>query len=320
MRLRLADAGLAGLLLCAGCDRSPAPRPGTETIFTHRVDPALVEGAKAYQEMVEFLKVGPRVSGQPAVRQAADHLAARLRLHGLTAEIDTFTDRTPSGPVEFHNVLGTRTGPAEGFILFGGHFDTKAGIADGFTGANDSGSSAALLLELARVYGATDWKGPTLLFGFFDGEEARIAYSDIDGLHGSRRLAGRLKSDGRAGKVLAMINLDMIGDRDLSITLPADTPPRLVRIAFAAADNLGLRSHLSYYPTSILDDHYPFQQTGIPSINLIDFRYGSKPGLNDYWHTAEDTVDKLSPESLAAAGRIAVEMVNLLLSGAQQGP
>ena len=311
----------AALLLLPGCG---AGRNGTgappASVFKHRIEPALLDGARAFKEMEDFLVNGPRVSGQPAARQAAEHIAARLRSHGLAASIDTFSDTTPAGPVDFHNVVGTRPGAAPGLILFGGHFDTKAGIADNFIGANDSGSSTGLLLELARVYGAAGWTGPTLLFAFFDGEEARFTYSDIDGLHGSRRLARKLQEDGRAGRVLAMINVDMIGDRDLTITLPADTPPRMARLAFAAADNLGLRSRISYFQNSILDDHVPFQRIGIPAIDLIDFQYGSRPGLNDYWHTSGDTTDKLSPDSLAATGRIVLEMVNLLLSGAYATP
>ncbi len=317
----LLPAGWAALLLLTGCGSDPdrtAPPPAS--VFQHRIDPVLLDGNRAFEEMEAFLTTGPRVSGQPAARRAAEHIAQRLRAHGLTAAIDTFSDTTPAGPLDFHNVVGTRPGAAPGLILFGGHFDTKAGIADDFIGANDSGSSTGLLLELARVYGAADWKGPALLFAFFDGEEARFTYSDIDGLHGSRRLARKLKEDGRAGRVLAMINVDMIGDRDLTITLPADTPPRMARLAFAAADNLGLRSRISYFPSSILDDHVPFQRIGIPAIDLIDFQYGSRPGLNDYWHTPADTIDKLSPASLAASGRIAIEMVNLLLSGAYASP
>lgn len=317
----LLPVGCTALLLLGGCG------PGQKTadappasVFQHRVDPALLDGDRAFREMEAFLAVGPRVSGQPAARKAAEHIAARLKAHGLDAAIDTFSDTTPAGPVDFHNVIGTRAGATPGLIILGGHFDTKAGIAGDFIGANDSGSSTGLLLELARVYGAAEWKGPTLLFAFFDGEEARFTYSDIDGLHGSRRLARKLKEDGRAGRVLAMINLDMIGDRDLTIQVPADTPPRLARIAFAAAENLALRSRIGYSQTSILDDHVPFQRIGIPAIDLIDFQYGSKPGLNDYWHTPADTVDKLSPGSLSAAGRITIEMVNLLLSGAHAGP
>ena len=200
-------------------------------------------------------------------------------------------------------------------ILIAAHFDTKSLLASPeFAGANDSGSGVGLLLELLRVLAAApDRTGPALEFAFFDGEECQIEYGPLDGLHGSRRLAGRIAAENRTAQYRAMILLDMIGDRDLALTLPADTPPVLLRLLRGAAERRGTADRIGLRSTAMLDDHVPFQELGIPAIDLIDFDYG--PG-NSWWHTPEDTSDKLSAPSLQITG----DLVLGLLSELRRGP
>jgi len=106
-----------------------------------------------------------------------------------------------------------------------------------------------------------------------------------------------------------MILLDMVGDRDLTVTVAPNGTPRLISLAFQAAHAEGVRKRFRLYPNPIGDDHVPFLQADIPAVDLIDFEYGSVPGAHDYWHSAEDTLDKLSPESLATVGRVTLRMV-----------
>lgn len=235
-----------------------------------------------------------------------------MRELGLETEIQEFRDRSPAGEIAFRNVIGRLPGAGERILLFGSHYDTKAGIPN-FEGANDSGSSTGLLLELARVLRARGPHAMDVWFVHFDGEECMVEYGPHDGLHGSKHLARTMEADGRLGRVAALILLDMVGDRNLTITIPRNSTPELVALAFDAARAEGVRRHFQLYPHPILDDHVPFFGRGVPSINLIDFHFGSAPGLNDYWHTAEDSLDKLSAESLEIVGRVALRMAETIL-------
>jgi glutaminyl-peptide cyclotransferase len=167
-----------------------------------------------------------------------------------------------------------------------------------------------LLLELARLCATGPTLDPDILFAFFDGEECLVNYGPNDGLHGSRRLAGRLKAAGTVRNTRAFILLDMVGDQKLTITVPRNSSPPLVAAAFAAAAVGGARNRFRLAPGGVLDDHVPFLEIGIPAIDIIDFEYGAAARGNEYWHTPQDTLDKLSAESLAIVGRVVVQMVN----------
>jgi len=256
--------------------------------------------------------VGRRDAGTEGAARAARHLYQRLQELGIDAEIDEFTDDTPIGPLPFRNVIGRLPGRGKGLIVLGTHFDTKSGMDEGFQGANDSGSSTGLLIELARVLAAGPVLGPEIQFAFFDGEECLFEYGPIDGLHGSRKMVADLVRSGRHNDLLAVIVLDMIGDRDLNVQLPRNTTPSLVQLAFQAAREEGVREYFHWFGGKILDDHEPFLREGLPALLMIDFEFGSAPGLNDYWHTPEDTLDKLSVKSLDIVGRVALRLVRRL--------
>jgi Zn-dependent M28 family amino/carboxypeptidase len=181
-------------------------------------------------------------------------------------------------------------------FLLCSHYDTKLFDTFRFVGANDGGSSTGLLLELARVLGQRPDLRAKVLLVFFDGEEAFENFSETDGLYGSRYFARQL---GREHKFHGGILFDMIGDRDLRVTLPPDSPVQMTQGIFAAAEALGLRNHFTYFHSQITDDHTPLNAVGLPTIDLIDFEYPP-------WHTAEDTIDKISPESLQIVGQVAL--------------
>ena len=299
---------LAGWVGAAGCDRPPPAAPATAV-----AEPPAISGAAALEEVRAFLEVGPRDAGTPGAERAATYLRDRLRALGAEAEIQEFRDVAPSGELIFRNVLGRIPGRSGKIVLLASHFDTKAGIPD-FVGANDSGSSTGLLLELARAFAAGAPHALEIRFAFFDGEESLVEYGPTDGFHGSRHLAQTMAADGSLSAVVAMILLDMVGDRDLTITIPRNSTPGLVARAFAAARAEGARKHFQLYPYNVGDDHVAFFERGVPAIDLIDFEFGRAPGQNDYWHTADDTLDKLSAESLDIVGRVAARMVADLLA------
>ena len=222
--------------------------------------------------------------------------------------MDHFTDTTPEGLKNMINVLGYLPGTSDTWIILGSHFDTMPGI-DHFQGANDSGSSSGVLIELARILRDKELHHG-LIFAFFDGEEGIANYIPGDGLHGSRHFANQLKEQNELDHYHAMILLDMIGDKNLTFTVPANSDPKLLKLLIAAAERLNVRNKIQLHRhTTIIDDHVPFMDIGIPAIDLIDFNFGSHEYANDYWHTKEDSIDKISPESLKISGEIVLEML-----------
>jgi Zn-dependent M28 family amino/carboxypeptidase len=190
------------------------------------------------------------------------------------------------------------------------HYDTKRFDTIRFVGANDGGSSTGLLLELARVIGQRPNLARKIELVFFDGEEAYENFSETDGLYGSRYFAKQLQANGAtqparsaahndAGGFRGGILFDMIGDRSLGITLPADSPAAMARDIFAAAEALKLRNYFSYLDRDLIDDHAPLNAIGIPTLDIIDFDY-------PWWHTADDTIDKISAQSLHIVGSVAL--------------
>lgn len=291
-----------------GCGKAPeTPAPAAEPAVEVPA-PVEVSGEAALEEVRRFVELGPRDSGTAGAEKAANYLMGRLRELGVEAEIQEFRDASPKGEIVFRNVLGRLPGDGQRIVLLGSHYDTKAGI-EGFAGANDSGSSTGLLLELARAMAREAPHPAEIRFAFFDGEECMEAYGPADGFHGSRHLAETMAADGSLSNVAAMILLDMVGDRDLTVTIPRNSTPWLVSLAFDAARAEGVRGRFQLAPSAIGDDHEAFFSRGVPAIDLIDFQFGSAPGRNDYWHTAEDTMDRVSAESLGAVGRVAARMV-----------
>ncbi len=284
-----------------------------------------VHATNALARVEALVALGPRGSSTEGASRAADWIAGQLRAAKLEPRVDTFEDAAPGGTQQFHNVLAeirpgglsparapTRTpaGDTEWIVLLS-HFDTKVGMAPDFQGANDGGSSTGLLLELAEALARSGGGGRHgVLFAFLDGEECRVRYGPQDGLHGSRRLAAQLRGEGR--RIRAVVLLDMIGDRDLTVTLPRNGDRDLTLLLLDAATACGHRHRFSLAPGSILDDHQPFLDAGFPAINLIDFEFGSLPGLNDYWHTPADTLDKLSADSLMVVGQTVLELMRRL--------
>jgi len=277
------------------------------------------DGQKAFAEVEALVAFSPRDAGTSNGWKAAEHIFQRLEHFGVEARIDTFTDMTPEGEKTFRNVIGQIPGKNDRWIILGSHFDTMPGIKN-FQGANDSGSSTGVVLELARMINAHGMVPEVgILFAFFDGEEGIAHYIPGDGLHGSRRLALQLVESGTQKKVDAMILLDMVGDKNQHFTIPANSPRDLVKEVLDAAHAVGHRDRFSLSRNLIItDDHTPFLEIGVPAIDIIDFKFGSEPGLNDYWHTEADKLENISAESLEIIGEITLKLVEKLVS--QENP
>ncbi len=287
----LASSVSVFLALTLGADSQRAAQPGIWEEFS---------GEKALTHVQRLVDFGPRPPSSDAIEKSRDYIDNQLRLSGWRVTRQAFTDDTPRGKVRFVNVIARFAvpgGPTPSFLLCS-HYDTKAFDTIRFVGANDGGSSTGLLLELARVLGLHPNLAAKVELVFFDGEEAYENFSETDGLYGSRYFARQL-ADARTGKQFrGGILFDMVGDRSLDITLPADSPAQMARDIFASADALKLRSYFTYFDREMTDDHTPLNRIGIPTLDVIDFDF-------PWWHTADDTVDKVSAESLKVVGSVA---------------
>ena len=260
-------------------------------------------GEKALAHTKAQCDLGPRPSGSPELEKARKLIAAELERNGWKVERQTFTDTTPRGPVEFVNLIARYGGSDKTqHFLVASHYDTKIFDTIRFVGASDAGSSTGALVELSRVLALDPALAKRVELVFFDGEEAVVQYRQTngvltDGLYGSRHYARQLAATGRNRQFRAGVLWDMIGNRKLNITLSPDSPEQLMQGIFDAADALNARSAFSIFDRTILDDHSPLNEAQMPVIDLIGFDY-------PYWHTADDTLDKLSPQSLQTVGAV----------------
>jgi len=259
-----------------------------------------VSGEKALAHVQQLVDLGPRPSGSEALEKSRLYIADQLHRSGWQVTRQAFTDETPRGRIQFVNLIAQfpEKRNAEPLFLLCSHYDTKTFDTIKFVGANDGGSSTGLLLELARVIGQHPNLAAKIELVFFDGEEAYDRFSETDGLYGSRHFAKQLEGSS-AKQFRGGILFDMVGDRSLDVTLPADSPPEMARDIFAAAEALKLRSYFTYLDREMIDDHSPLNAVGIPTIDVIDFDYS-------WWHTAGDTIDKISAKSLQIVGSVAL--------------
>ena len=267
----------------------------------------------AYETAAGLVKsCTPRNAGTPEGLRAAAWIRDRAVAAGVPAKLDVFTAAVNDGEAVFANVVAELPGsePAAPWIVLMSHFDTAPNAGRGFEGANDGASTSGLLLALGQAVRHASHGRLNVLLAWTDAEECRVKYGPRDGFQGSRRLLRDLRERGRS--VRAAICLDMLGDRNLDIILPANSDPRLVRLALQAAQTTGFGRIRHCDDIVVKDDHSAFHDAGLPALDLIDFEFGSAPGLNDYWHTPQDTLDKISSASLLASGRLAAELVRLL--------
>jgi Zn-dependent M28 family amino/carboxypeptidase len=291
------------LLLAAGCGGSSAPQP---------IPWQQCSGDRAYEHVAKLVGYGPHPSGSEALGRAASYITTQLQDYGLTADEQVFVAQTPYGTKQFRNVVAktrVQQGGPNRVIIIASHYDTKLFTNVTFVGANDGGSSTGTLLEIARV--AADQ--PNLWFVFFDGEEAMVQFTDTDGLWGSKFFVNDLKNKDQVKDIKAMILLDMVGDKNLKVTVAGTIGQEV----FEAAREAGFRDYFTYGANAILDDHVPFMRAGIPSVDLIDadlikFNHGNPPGPREYWHTERDTLDKIAPHSLEIVGQTTLRLIELL--------
>ncbi|MEI6350600.1 MAG: M28 family peptidase [Verrucomicrobiota bacterium] len=303
-KFRYSYIPLAVLIALVGCKRHPSGHSATGPGATASTSPPPAEiwkefsGEKAFVATRAQCELGPRPAGSAELEKARGLITAELQRNGWSVERQTFTDSTPRGAMAFTNLIARFGGSdkTQQFIVCS-HYDTKTFDTIRFVGASDGASSTGALMELSRVLAKDPALAQRVELVFFDGEEAFVQFNETDGLYGSRHYAKALRETQRNRQFKAGVLWDMIGDKDLTITLSPDSPSQLSQAIFAAADQLQARKYFSFFNRPIWDDHVPLNMAHIPTIDLIDFDYV-------YWHTADDTLDKLSPASLQTVGGV----------------
>ncbi len=320
---------LACVIAVIACDRdkesaqkqaaAPTPPPAaTDTTlptlnFPRDVGPAPVfDGERAMQYVKEIVKFGPRPLGSANHKKVEDFLDAHLK--GDQIEDDTFTADTNIGKFPVHNVIAKFPGTKDGIIVVASHYDTNYPLRDTpYVGANDGASSSALLLQIADQLRGKPNDGYSIWLVWDDAEEAMKPDTEVDfmsdSLYGITHLAEKWQADGTLKKIKAFLLADMIGDADLDIDRDLNSTPWLESVVYEAATRLGYQSHFYTRNNQVSDDHIPFMKRGVPCADLIDFTYGYN---NVFWHTPQDTVDKLSPKSLDIAGGVILETIRIV--------
>jgi glutaminyl-peptide cyclotransferase len=269
------------------------------------------DGNRAYAHVAKQVAFGPRPSGSPAIAQLQEYLLNELKSYGCSTDVDSFTSDTPAGRIPMKNILVKIPGDRAGVILLGTHYDTKR--LPNFVGADDGGSSTGVMLELARLLCSQAQKSRYAVWiAFFDGEEAvRQEWQDPDNCYGSREMAARFAIAGDIPKIKAFLLADLVGTKTPHFKRESYSTPALVDVVWSVAKRLGYGNIFFDDAAPIEDDHQSFLKRHVPSADVIDLDTN-----NDvpYWHTPQDTLDKISPKTLAITGHVFLESVKQLQS------
>ncbi len=280
--------------------------------FAPGVNAAATDGGKFGAQALAYTRhaasFGERPSGSEALAHAREWILSELRPLGGQLSLDSFTGQTPAGPVPMANIILKFPGTSGKTIAITGHYDTKRIPMVHFVGANDAGSSTGFLIELARRM-APEKHADDVVVIFFDGEEAVGDWSETDSRYGSRHLAAKWLADGTLPRIKALINVDMIGDKELDLSNDANSSESLRGDIQKIAERLGYEKFFRTEASGIDDDHKPFADAGVNVIDIIDLDYGPN---GSYWHTAQDTTDKLSAHSFQVVGDVVIELVKEL--------
>jgi Zn-dependent M28 family amino/carboxypeptidase len=253
---------------------------------------------RAWEHLRQLVALGPRPAGSPALDQSRTYIRQQLAAAGVTSTDQAWDDQTPVGKVRMVNLIATIPGKRTDRIIFAGHYETKLFREFRFVGANDGGSSAAFLIELARVLKARN-NLFTIELLFLDGEEAFFEWAGNDHTYGSRHYVESARRDGSLAGLKALVLVDMIADRDLLIKRDGNSTPWLTDVIWDAAQRQKLDAIFVQEATMIEDDHLPFLAAGVPSVDIIDLEY-------EVWHTAKDTLEAVSARSLQVVGDVVV--------------
>jgi len=299
---------LAALSLAAcGQSSSPAGTQGSASPQAANFPPAPdaattggFDGARAYKHVEQLVAIGPHSAGSEGILRAQAYIVEQLKGFGCPVDEEDFHASTPVGDVAMKNIVAKLPSTDPNIVIYGSHYDTKR--MDNFVGADDGGSSTGVLLEFARLL-CMRKNAVTIWLVFFDGEEAfNSQWVDPDHTYGSKELAARLALSGELNRVKAMILVDMVGPTNPIFERETSSTPWLTDIIWTTAAHLGYGKIFVNAGSGVEDDHTSFLQRDVPATDIIDLG----PAVGKYWHTPQDTLDKVDPRTLAITGHVLV--------------
>ena len=275
---------------------SPTPAAGPSSPASEIPMAPTINAARAMQYTKEVTAFGARPIGSANHKKLEDYILAHLKSDQV--EEDSFKADTVEGKFPVRNIIAKFPASKDGIIVIAGHYDTVYSLRNTkFVGANDGGSSTAILLEIANQLRGKKRDGYSVWLVWTDAEEAMRQWSETDSLYGTKHLAAKWQQDGTVKKIRAFLLADMIGDADLNVERETNSTPWLEDVVYQAATQLGDQSHFFARTLEIEDDHLPFVKLGVPCADI---------------HSVEDTMDKLSPKSLQIAGDVILQTVWML--------
>lgn len=267
------------------------------------------DGALAYEHVKHLVEIGPRPPASEGIHKAQAYIVGQLKSFGCPVEEHDFHADTALGNLSMENIVVKLPGAKSnaGIILYTTHYDTVR--IPNFVGADDGGSGTGVMLELARLFCARK-NSLNVWIAFFDGEEAQGNWPDkasvrwnndgSNNTYGSREMAAQMALSGELNRVKAMILADMIGPPNVKVTRDTGSTKWLVDFIWETAAQLGHQStFVNENYTVGGDDHFSFIRRGVAGADLIDFSVA-----NTYWHTPQDTLDKIDPKSLGIVGGV----------------
>jgi Zn-dependent M28 family amino/carboxypeptidase len=277
---------------CAAVPQAQSPQPKAQ-------GPVAFDSSRAYEHLRQIVGVGPRPAGSPGIARTREYIIEQLKAIGVPVTQQAFVAKTPIGEIPMVNLIATIPGARKERIAITGHYDTKLFHDARFVGANDGGSSAAFLVELARVLKPRA-NAFTIELIFFDGEEATLRdWGGTDHTYGSQYYVDSARKARTLSTLKALVLVDMIGDRSPRFMREANSTPWLTDIVWSTAQKLGHGSIFVKASTPIEDDHVPFLSAGVPATDIIDLDYPA-------WHTPADTLDQTSARTMQVVGDVVV--------------
>jgi glutaminyl-peptide cyclotransferase len=280
---------------------------------------APVSGQAIYNLTAQLLAAAPqRYNGSPGHLAAENFIKAHFKPEAAKGDLitDEFTANTPAGAQTMRNYIVRYPGKREGIIVLASHYETNYPLRDiNFVGANDGACTTALLIEIGAYLRAHPPQGYSVWLVFDDGEEAVQQWGPSDSLYGTRHLAAKWFAEGTLSRIKAFLVADMIGDKDLTILEEDQSTGWLRALLKQAAANTHHSANVFQSEGSEEDDHVPFLKRGVPSLDIIDVAYGpfsQQTGDYSYHHTAQDTLDKISPKSLQTSADLFLELIRLI--------
>jgi Zn-dependent M28 family amino/carboxypeptidase len=281
-----------------------------------------VSGAAVLKLTQQYVDAAPkRYVGSPGHLAAENFIKDHFKpeIAKGTFVTDEFVARnTPAGPFTMRNFIVKFPGKKDGIIVLASHYETNYPLKDiNFVGANDGACTTALLIALGQYYREHPPQGYSVWLLLDDGEEAigKDGMVGSDQLYGVRHIAAKWSGDGTLAKIKAFILADMIGWKNMNIERETYSTPWLLDLLAKAGKDTGHSAYLFRKQEAIDDDHLPFKERGVPVLDVIDYEYGpydSSRGDYAYHHTAQDSMDKLSAQSLQVSADIFLDLVKLV--------